>query len=116
LSVSSEIWDTFVVGILFNAVWWTSIVAYSVTNKPYYFAVVSTITACLSVAISYVLSIYLGLWGAVLGTVLFELIMMFYILPDSCRLFGMKAIELFTHLKEDSKLIKKKNFKYKINE
>ena len=111
LSVSSEIWNTFVLGILFNAVWWTAMVAYPVTNKPYNFAIASTITACLSVAISYILSIYLGLWGAVMGVMLFELAMMIYVLPDSCRLFGMKSVELFAHLKEDSVLIKKKIFK-----
>ena len=45
LSVPKEIWYTFVVGILFNGVWWTAIVAYSVTNKPSHFAIISTIAA-----------------------------------------------------------------------
>lgn len=111
LSVSSEVWNTFVVSMLFNAVWWTAMVAYPVTNKPYHFAVASITTACLSVIISYILSIYLGLWGAVMGVTLFELIMMLYVLPDSCRLFGMKTIELFMHLKDDCILIGKKIFK-----
>lgn len=108
LSVSTEVWNTFVVSILFNAVWWTAMVAYPVTNKPYNFALASTITACLSVGISYVLSVYLGLSGAAMGTMLFELIMMIYVLPDSCSLLDMKIIELFTFLKEDSILIRKK--------
>ena len=111
LSVSSEVWNTFVISILFNAVWWTAMVAYPITNQPCHFAIASITTACLSVVISYILSIYFGLWGAVMGVMLFELVMMLYILPDSCRLVGMKAIELFTHLKEDSILIKKKIFK-----
>lgn len=111
LSVTTEVWNTFVVSILFNAVWWTAMVAYPVTNKPYHFAVASITTACLSVIISYILSIYLGLWGAVMGVMLFELIMMLYVLPDSCRLLGIKAIELFTHIKEDSILIRNKLFK-----
>lgn len=113
LSVTTEVWNTFVVSILFNAVWWTAMVAYPVTNKPYHFAVASIITACLSVVISYILSIYLGLWGAALGIMLFELVMMLYVLPDSCHLLGMNAIGLFSHLKEDSILIRKKLFKYK---
>ena len=113
LSVSSEVWNTFVVSILFNAVWWTAMVAYPVTNQPYHFAVASIITACLSVVICYILSIYLGLWGVSLGIMLFELVMMLYVLPDSCRLLGMNAIGLFSHLKEDSILIRKKLFKYK---
>ena len=111
LSVSSEVWNTFVASILFNAVWWTAMVAYPVTNRPYNFALASTITACVSVCFSYVLSIYLGLCGAVMGTMLFELIMMIYVLPNSCSLLGMKTIELFTFLKEDSILIRKNIFK-----
>jgi hypothetical protein len=86
-------------------------VAYPVTNQPYHFALASITTACLSVVICYILSIYLGLWGASLGIMLFELVMMLYVLPDSCRLLGMNAIELFSHLKEDSILIRKKLFK-----
>lgn len=111
LSVSSEVWNTFVASILFNAVWWTAMVAYPVTNKPYHFAVASIAAACLSVIVSYILSIYLGLWGASLGAMFFELVMMLYVLPDSCRLLGMKTAGLFTHLKEDSMLIKKKILK-----
>ena len=108
LSVTSEIWYTFVVGILFNAVWWTAMVVYQVINKPYHFAIASTITASLSVGACYILAMYLGLWGAALGVLLFELIMMIFVLPDSCRLFGMKTIELFAHIKEECVLIKKK--------
>lgn len=111
LSVSNEVWNTFVVSILFNAVWWTAMVAYPVTNQPCHFAVASITTACLSVVISYIFSIYLGLWGASLGTMLFDLVLMLFILPDSCRLLGMKAPSLFTHLKEDSILIRRKIFK-----
>ena len=110
LSVTNEVWNTFVVGILFNAVWWTAMVAYPVTNKPYNFAIASTVTACLSVAISYVLAIYLGLWGAVFGAMLFEFVMMAYILPDSCRLFGMKSMDLLLSFKEDCIQLRKKIF------
>lgn len=108
LSVSSEVWNTFVVSILFNAVWWTAMVAYPVTNKPYHFALASITTACLSVVVSYILSIYLGLWGAALGAMLFELVMMLYVLPDSCHLLGMKIIELFAYIKEDFTLMKRR--------
>lgn len=108
LSVSIEVWNTFVVGILFNAVWWTAMVAYPVTNKPYHFAIASITTACLSVVICYILSIYLGLLGGALGIMLFELVMMLYVLPDSCHLLGMKIIELFAYIKEDFTLMKKR--------
>lgn len=108
LSVTTEVWNTFVVSILFNAVWWTAMVAYPVTNKPYHFAIASITTASLSVVVSYILSVYLGLWGAVLGTMLFELVLMLYVLPDSCHLLGMKIIELFAYIKEDFTLMKRR--------
>lgn len=108
LSVDNDVWYTFIIGILFNAVWWTGMVAYSVTNKPYNFAIASTTTACLSVAVSYLLATHMGLWGAALGTTLFEFVMMLYVLPDSCRLFGMKATKLFAHIKEDYLLLTSK--------
>lgn len=98
LSVSNEVWNTFVVSILFNAVWWTAMVVYPVTNQPYHFAVASITTASLSVVISYILSIYIGLWGAALGTMVFELVMMLFVLPDGCRLLGMKFKELFVNV------------------
>lgn len=106
LSVSSEVWNTFVVSILFNAVWWTAMVAYPVTNKPYHFAIASITTASLSVVVSYILSVYLGLLGGALGIMLFELVMMLYVLPDSCRLLGMKAVELLNNMSEDFLFLK----------
>ena len=111
LSVSNRIWYTFVVGILFNGVWWTAIVAYSVANKPSHFAIASTITACLSLVISYLLSLYWGLWGFVLGTTLFDFIMMLYIFPDSCGLLGMRINDFFAHVAEDCNFIKDKYIK-----
>lgn len=101
LPVPTNIWYTFMIGILFNAVWWTSVVTYRMTNQPYHFAIMSTISASVSVGCSYILSLYFGLWGAVLGTTLYDIIMMFYILPDSCHLLNMKVKDLFTHIIED---------------
>ena len=108
LSVPTNVWYTFIISILFNAVWWTSMVAYPVTNKPYNFAIASTATACGSVLASYFLAQHFGLLGAALGVAIFEFIMMLYVLPDSCRLLGMKTRELFAHFKEDYTLLKKK--------
>lgn len=108
LTLNSDIWITFVVGVVFNAIWWTSMVSYSVTNKPYHFAVASTISACLSVVASYWFAKHLGLLGAVLGTSLFELMMVLYVLPDSCNLLGMRVSDLFFYLNEDYVLVKKK--------
>lgn len=108
LMLTPNIWLTFILSVLFNGIWWTAMVSYSVTNKPCHFAVVSFISSCISVVASYCFAKYLGLCGAVLGTTLFDLVMVIYVLPDSCNLFGMNVKDLFTHLNEDCVLLKKK--------
>lgn len=105
LSVPTNVWITFMVGILFNAIWWTSVVSYRMTNQPYHFAIMSTIVACISVCTSYILAKHLNLWGAALGAVLYDFIMMFYVLPDSCKLLGMTTKDIFSHIKDDSHFI-----------
>lgn len=101
LTLTSGIWLIFIIGVFFNAIWWTGIISYSITNKPYHFAVASIISASLSVLASYCLSVCWGLCGAVLGTTLFELIMIIYVLPDSCNLLGMKVGDLFYSSKKN---------------
>ena len=108
LEVSNEVFYTFVLGLLFNSVWWSAIVAYSVTNNPYKLAIPCLVVACCSVGLSYVMSIYLGLWGAVFGAIMFDIIMMFYVIPDSSRLLGLKTINLLFDLKEDILFLKNK--------
>ena len=92
-------------GVLLNAIWWTSVVTYRMTNQPYHFAIASTITAFVSVGLTYLLLIPFGLLGAAIGCTLFELVMALYVLPDSCRLLGMNISGLFTNISDDSKLI-----------
>lgn len=111
LPVPANVWYTFMIGILLNAVWWTSVVTYRMTNQPYHFAIMSTVSACISVGSSYVLSLYLGLWGAALGAILYDAIMMFYVLPDSCHLLNMKVKDLFSHIGEDVSSLHKKFIK-----
>lgn len=98
LTVPHSVWNVFMVGVLLNAVWWTSVVTYRMTNQPYHFAIASTITAFVSVGLTYVLSYPLGLLGAAIGCTMFELVMAVYVLPDSCRLLGIKTIDLFSNV------------------
>lgn len=108
LIVPKDVWYLFVLGIFFNAIWWTSVVTYRVTNQPYHFAIMSTMVACLSVGTSYLLSQYYGLLGAVIGAILYDFIMMLYVIPDSCRLLGIKPKNLFLNTFNDVKFLKDK--------
>lgn len=108
LPVPSIVWQIFIIGVLFNAVWWTASVVYRMTNKPYHLAVVGVLSACFSIAVSYVLSFNFGLTGVVLGAILFDFIMMIYILPDSCHILQMKLPDLYAHVRSDYLFIKSK--------
>lgn len=95
LSVEQSVWNIFMIGIFMNAVWWTSVITYRMTNQPKHFAVASTLMACVSVLVCYGASKICGLAGAAWATALFEMGMAIYILPDSCKLLGMKLNDLF---------------------
>ena len=108
LTVPHSVWNVFMLGAFFNAVWWTSVVTYRMTNQPYHFAIASTVMSFVSVGLTYVLSFPLGLLGAAIGCALFELVMALYVLPDSCRMLGMKPNELFSNIIGDYKSVKNK--------
>ena len=95
LSVDKTVWNIFMIGVFMNAIWWTSVVSYRMTNQPKHFAIASTSMACFSVLVCYTASKAWGFNGAALATTLFETIMAIYILPDSCKLLRMKVTNLF---------------------
>ena len=111
LTVPQDVWWVFMLGILLNAIWWTSVVTYRMTNQPYHFAIMSTFSASISVGMSYILSKYYGLLGAAIGTLVYDCMMVFYVLPDSCHLLGMKTKELFLYVYEDYSFLKRKFLK-----
>lgn len=106
LSVPSGVWQIFIIGVLFNAVWWTAGVVYRMANKPYHLAVVGVVSACFSILVSYVLSFNFGLPGIVWGAILFDFVMMLYVLPDSCHILQMKLPDLYAHVRSDYLFIK----------
>lgn len=108
LSIPDDVWNVFMVGILLNAVWWTSVVVYRVTNQPYHFAILATLMAFVSVGTSYLLSLYFGMLGVAIGAVLFDAVMALYIPLDGCRIFMMKFVDLYKNIGNDWRLIYQK--------
>jgi hypothetical protein len=78
------------------------------TNQPYHFAVASLLMSTVSVGMSYVLSQWFGMMGVVIGAVLFDLVMAFYVLMDSCHILGIKVSNLFSVPKQDILYFKQK--------
>lgn len=89
LEVPSFMWNIFVLGILFNAVWWTSEIVYRALNKPFYLAKTCIIAATISVIASYFLGKEMGLNGVAIGSLLLDIILAFLIFPNACKLIGI---------------------------
>lgn len=95
LSVSNTIWITLLIGIVFNAVWWTASIVFRAKNDPYKYAIYCITSAIVSVVTSYFLSFRYGILGAVLGYVLLDFIMLFLVFPTACRMLQLRWTVFF---------------------
>lgn len=104
LNPPALMWNVFILGIIFNAVWWCSSFVFQVMNKPYDLGVAGVISAVIAVVTSYFLAIPFGLNGAALGSLVMDLLLFIYILPRSCKLIeqplGLLISESFYDCKE----------------
>jgi O-antigen/teichoic acid export membrane protein len=101
LVVPKTMWYLFVVGILFNSLWWTAGMVFRAINKPYFLAIVGVISATISVLCSYYLAKPYGLNGVALGSLILDVSMAIVILPFSCRLIGMNINDFLTKSRGD---------------
>lgn len=111
LSPPPMMWNIFIIGIFFNAIWWTSSFIYQVMNRPYDFAFAGLISSMLSVMCSYFLAIQFGLTGAAFGSLLMDILLFFYVLPRSCQLIGQPIKILLKESITDYKKIWKTQLK-----
>lgn len=105
LIVPPLMWYIFVLGVLFNAFWWSSEPVFRAKNEPYKFAVVGVFSALVSVGLTYFLSKYWGLIGAAMGTLGLDVIMALIILPLSATMLNMTIKDIFSHAFKDMKKI-----------
>lgn len=94
-------WNIFIFGILFSAIWDTQSVVFRAMNKPYELAVALVITSIFSVSLCYFLTGIYGLVGAAFGTVLLDVFMVFYVLPKSCKLMDQPITSLVAQTYND---------------
>lgn len=95
LNPPAMMWNIFIVGIIFNAIWFTSGVVFNAFNEPYKYAFAGLICSVVSVVSSYFLCERFGLIGAAAGSVVLDVLMVFYVLPASCKLTGQSLLSLF---------------------
>ncbi|MDE1191339.1 MAG: polysaccharide biosynthesis C-terminal domain-containing protein [Arachidicoccus sp.] len=101
LNISHSLWNIFMIGILFNALWWTSAVIFRSMNQPHKFAKLGLICAFISVIVSYIAAKFLGLLGAALGACAFDIMMAFMIMPIAKKLLHMPKRNFFQFIRED---------------
>lgn len=94
LNPPAMMWNIFIIGIVFNAIWWMSSDVLIAANKPFDFTIAGVIVSVLAVLASYFLSMQLGLTGASIGSLLLDLILFLYVLPRSCKLISQPLSSL----------------------
>ncbi len=87
-------WYIFVVGILFNSLWWTASIIYKATNRPFHFAILGVMAAAISVIVTYFLSLQIGLIGAAIGSTILDVLLAILILPKVCALLNINLGDL----------------------
>lgn len=107
LNPPTMMWNIFIIGIVFNAIWWMSSDILIATNKPYEFTIAGVIAALLAVIISYFLSIYFGLTGAAIGSLFLDFFLFAYVLPRSCKLIKQPLTSLIGDSIVDFKVLLK---------
>lgn len=103
LKPPTAMWNIFIIGIGFNALWWTAGVVFRAVNKPLNFAFMGVISSLVSIVASYLLSKRFGLTGAAIGNLSLDIIMAFYVLPASCKLINQSFSNLFKDMYMDIK-------------
>jgi O-antigen/teichoic acid export membrane protein len=101
-------WNIFIVGIVFSAIWSISSDVFIAANKPYEFTIAGVVAAILAVLISYISSIYFGLTGAAIGSLFLDVFLFAFILPRSCKLLEQPINKLIGDSILDCKMILKK--------
>jgi O-antigen/teichoic acid export membrane protein len=96
LIVPVAMWNIFILGLLFNSLWWTTGGTFKAFNLPYQFTIAGVITSIISVIFTYLLSIQYRLIGAAIGNLILDILMTVYILPLSLNLHKMSFTELIT--------------------
>jgi O-antigen/teichoic acid export membrane protein len=97
LHVSNTMWYIFISGMLLNSLWWTTEMVFGAVNQPKKIALYGIIAAVISVILTYLLSSQFGLEGAAAGAISLDLILVFLVLPEGCKLMRMNVKELIIH-------------------
>ena len=91
-------WNILILSIPFNGAWWISGIVFQAYNKPYYLTLAGTIVSILSIILTYFFALNFGLSGVAISSAILDILLMFYLLPLSCKLLNLPLKELFIKL------------------
>lgn len=97
-------WNIFILGILFNGLWWLSGDVLIFANKPFAFTVPALIASLIAIILSYFLILKFGLIGAAFTTLLLDFTLVMWVLPKACKLLKQPFKTLIKEIIEDLKL------------
>lgn len=89
LEVTYPVWIIFLIGIIFNSLWYTASIIFRAQNEPYKFAIYSLFSALVSVLITYLLSSLYGILGAVVGYVFLDVLMFILAFPAAYKMLNL---------------------------
>ena len=104
-------WNIFILGIGFNALWWTASVMFRAVNQPYRVSLAGLIASILSVGATWILSSAWGLTGAAGGVLVLDLLLAFYVLPVSCKMIDQNVKTMLKETLLDFREISNLQFK-----
>lgn len=93
LYLPGTMWNIFVLGIIFNSIWFTSGLMFTANNEPYRLSVFGLLYSFISIILTYFLSIHFGIIGATAGSVSLEVLMAVTILPMACKQLNITVFE-----------------------
>ncbi|TDT46736.1 Na+-driven multidrug efflux pump [Maribacter spongiicola] len=105
LEVSRTMWYIFTSSMLFNAIWWTTEMAFGAVNQPKKMAIFGITGALISLVFTYLGSKYFNLEGAAFGAIILDIILVILVVPYGCKLMRMKPSDLVNHIIPDFKYI-----------
>ncbi|SDE95971.1 lipopolysaccharide biosynthesis protein [Cellulophaga baltica] len=101
LELPQAMWYTLISAMLFNALWYTSEMVFRAVNQPKRMGIYGIIAAILSVLLTYLFATFYGITGAAIGAVSLDLILVFLVVPNGCKIMKMSMNDLVSHGADD---------------
>lgn len=95
LSFPGYMWDVFMAGIVFNALWWIASVIFRAINQPYYLSFCGLASSAFSILLSFILAKLYGLVGAAIGFLMMDVLMTLLVFPKANKIVGLQLLDLF---------------------